>query len=162
MAKNVALYGGRGLRREFCSNCRVWAFVIENKFKCCDSTFNKKIDNRVKTKRMTIANSKRKRPPRWLISEIVEKQENRCVYCDVLFGTAFIHPKKQRLFITTVCLDHFVPYNYIKANEFNNFVAACQICNGIKSKMLFENIEDAKAYIKHRRLKKGYDKEERN
>jgi 5-methylcytosine-specific restriction endonuclease McrA len=46
--------------------------------------------------------------------------------------------------------DHLVPYVYGYDNSDDNFVAACQICNNIKSSKLFSSLEEAREYINAR------------
>lgn len=160
MKRTIAVYGSKKIQRECCKECQSWAFIISNKFACCDADFNNDSNGVFTIKRMSIANSSRSRPSNKKIKEMLEKQNNVCVYCDVLFGTPFIHPRLKKLRITTVCLDHFVPYSYLKANNLDNFLCACQICNGIKTNKMFADVDDAKAYIKYRMKVKGYDKDE--
>ncbi len=61
-----------------------------------------------------------------------------------------------KLVILKVCWDHRIPFAYSQDNRALNFVAACQICNGIKSSLMFERLEDARGYIYRRLQKKGY------
>jgi hypothetical protein len=160
MNKTIALYGSRKIQREYCKECRSWAFVIENKIQCCDAVFNEAENKKFQVKRMTTLNKGRKRPSKEKIKQMLDIQNNRCIYCEIPFGTAFIHPRLDKLRFTCVCLDHFIPYSYLKDNKLDNFLCACQICNGIKTNKMFDSVEDARAYIKYRRLRKGYDKEQ--
>jgi len=43
--------------------------------------------------------------------------------------------------------DHVVPFAYSQNNYRHNFVAACHICNSIKSSMMFNTLDEARAYI---------------
>lgn len=52
--------------------------------------------------------------------------------------------------------DHVDPWVYSLNNKDQNFVAACQICNGIKSSMIFNSVEEARVYIQGARKTKGY------
>jgi len=44
-----------------------------------------------------------------------------------------------------------------KDNAVSNFVAACQVCNSLKSDKLFQDIEGAKSYLSNSRKTRGYD-----
>jgi len=58
------------------------------------------------------------------------------------------------------CWDHYIPYAYSQNNYPYNFVAACALCNGIKSSHLFDTLEEAIEYVKRRRAKKGVTKDD--
>jgi hypothetical protein len=53
--------------------------------------------------------------------------------------------------------DHQLPYAFSQNNATSNFVAACHVCNGIKSDRLFKTIEEAQVYLASKRKQKGYD-----
>ena len=55
-----------------------------------------------------------------------------------------------------VVWDHLEPYCYKANNDDSNFVAACHICNGIKTDLCFRYVEDARKYIRERIEVKGY------
>jgi len=40
-----------------------------------------------------------------------------------------------------------VPFSYSQNNYRYNFVAACQICNGLKGSSMFATVEEARAYF---------------
>jgi 5-methylcytosine-specific restriction endonuclease McrA len=52
------------------------------------------------------------------------------------------------LFILKVNWDHVVPFSYSQNNYAYNFVAACQICNGIKGSQMFKTLEEARIHIR--------------
>jgi len=110
---------------------------------------------------MSQAQDRRKAPTAAERQMILELQGNRCLYCEMLFGAAV--ERKGRLIFLKVNWDHFVPFAYTQNNYAYNFVAACQICNGIKSSMTFKTVEEAKVYIAATRLLKGIreDRDER-
>lgn len=74
---------------------------------------------------------------------ILEAQGNRCRYCGVEF--VLISP----------CFDHVVPFCHGRSNKVENFVAACLECNAIKQSLVFPTLEEAIAYVRDARLRKG-------
>jgi 5-methylcytosine-specific restriction endonuclease McrA len=81
--------------------------------------------------------------------EIMAAQSNRCAYCLTTFGSVVYWRKRNvRLQIEW---DHLVPFAYNRDNRPANFVAACHICNRIKSSLLFQTMDEARAYIQARR-----------
>ena len=92
---------------------------------------------------------KRRPPPLWARRLQLAKQENRCFYCDWEFGSWVA--KRSRPVRLRVVWDHWVPYAYLQANPALNFVAACQLCNGLKRSDMFESVEEARRIIGKRR-----------
>jgi len=60
-------------------------------------------------------------------------------------------------FTITINWDHRLPYSFSRNNYSRNFVAACQVCNGIKSDKIFQELDEAQIYIQGERKSKGYD-----
>lgn len=52
--------------------------------------------------------------------------------------------------------DHKVPFAYSQNNGNQNFVAACQICNRLKSRIMFNSLEEARVYLYYKQIEKGY------
>jgi 5-methylcytosine-specific restriction endonuclease McrA len=68
-----------------------------------------------------------------------------CAYCLLPFGTIVRHKGHN---ITQLPRgDHFAPFALVGQTRTVNLVAACQICNGLKSATLFENIEHAQRVV---------------
>ena len=159
MAKNhVAVYGSLRMLRGRCPDCRRMALVLDNKYQCCDKQVSP-VSYVKGQKRMIECAQIRKRPSVMAIKKMIELQGDKCLYCDIPFKTAYIHPKKRKLMQTQMCFDHFVPYKYSQDNRDVNFVLACGTCNGIKSDLVFKTVEEAKAHVEYNRAKKGYKKE---
>ena len=151
--QHYALYGNVAIQREYCTGCGQYALVLEDKLACCavptDFTSNRTI-------RISEAQDRRRRPKEEEKRTILELQGNRCLYCDRLFGSAVAN--KGKLVVLHVNWDHFVPYSYSQNNYAYNFVAACQICNGIKSNLMFKTLEEAKIHVQTiRQLKRVLD-----
>ena len=85
---------------------------------------------------------------------IYAEQGGCCFYCGLPFGE-YVY-RRGRLVLLGVQYDHVVPYSWEHNNSSNNLVAACQVCNGIKSNLMFETIEDAQSYVLARWTQKGY------
>jgi len=96
-------------------------------------------------KRMSQAADVRRQPTAEEKGLILELQENCCLYCQRRFDSAVI--RKGKLSWLRVTWDHVVPFSYSQNNSAVNFVAACQICNGIKGSLMFVTIEEARVYI---------------
>jgi 5-methylcytosine-specific restriction endonuclease McrA len=90
-------------------------------------------------------------PPK-IQDRILRHQNYKCLYCRKLFGSAYYINGRHT--IINVQWDHIVPYSYIRANPKNNWAAACQLCNHIKSDHIFMYLHEAKSYIKRRTLNK--------
>jgi len=156
MRKDTIVYfGSKKMIRTYCPNCQETTLVAKGTRLCCDSPYSVKDAKPVRKKREGLG-GRRTRPPKKIIDKMLLDQDFKCFYCLIPFGTFFNHPRTRKLFRTRVCLDHLVPYSYSQNNEKTNFVCACQICNSIKSNLMFESIESARVYVAYKRNKKGY------
>lgn len=100
------------------------------------------------------AAGRRRPPPKSTRDAVLERQENRCLYCGGEFGGwASRHGK---LVAVRIAWDHSVPFSYLQRNPDSNWVAACTVCNGIKSNLIFDSLIEAQDFIKHQRHIKGY------
>lgn len=145
MAKRKAVlgvYGNVGLVRGWCEACEDWAFVLDAKMACCDGPAG---DPPTRWKRMSQPEYRRKQPPVASQDEILAHQGYRCFYCDQSFGTQFW--RKNSLVRLDARWDHTVPYTFSANNTEANFVAACQLCNGWKSDLVFDTPEAARVYL---------------
>lgn len=145
------LFGAVSIPRGYCKQCDNQAFVIDGLIKCCDSTFT---INSTSVIRESEASSKRSRPSMELQRQILTGQNDRCFYCGRMFGaTVYRKHKETRLKLNW---DHLTPYSYQNDNTTRNFVAACNICNSLKSNLMFQTLEEAQNYITTSRERKGY------
>jgi 5-methylcytosine-specific restriction endonuclease McrA len=99
--------------------------------------------------------ARRTRPNAEIKTQILLKQHGRCLYCDHPFNTAVRRGRKE--VILRLHWDHFVPYAYAYSNAKANWVAACHVCNGIKSCRVFDTVRQAKEFILTRWIEKGYE-----
>ena len=65
--------------------------------------------------------------------------------------------RQEKALTIKVNWDHQLPYAFSQNNATSNFVAACHVCNGIKSDRLFKTVEEAQLYLAQKRKQKGYD-----
>ncbi len=149
---HIAYYGNTPIVKTICPNCKRESFVIDGVLACCGIESDLKPEF---TKRASVSAQPRTLPSLDSQRKILAKQRNRCIYCDVVFGSKIVRRNKK----VTACLvwDHFIPYAYSQNNSDSNFLASCQICNGIKSSQFFDSINEAKSYIMKRRKEKGYE-----
>ncbi|MFL1904798.1 HNH endonuclease [Streptomyces tauricus] len=85
----------------------------------------------------------------------IERQDNRCLYCEIPIGT-IIWRRSQTVILRTNW-DHFIPYAYLARNPSTNWVLACHICNKIKSCRMFATVQAAREAILPTRAGKGYE-----
>ena len=83
---------------------------------------------------------------------ILDLQGNKCLYCNREFGSMYM--RNGKILSTRLHFDHLIPYSYSQNNT-NNFVAVCNICNGIKSNKMFDTVEEVFHYVEYNRKKKG-------
>lgn len=160
MKKHVAIYGSTKILRVFCGRCKQYGLVVGSVIQCCDRKLSEvKEESEFSFRRMAQGASARKRPSKEVIKQKLALQDNKCLYCDIPFGTSYQHPKTKKFRETKVCCDHFVPFKYSQDNGDLNFVLACGTCNGMKSDKMFNTMEDARQYVKSRRAFKGYTEE---
>ncbi len=98
---------------------------------------------------------RRKAPPASIRARVLDVQRNRCMYCEHEFGT--IVRRGTRTLSLRLNWDHFIPYSFGLTNAGDNWIAACHVCNGIKSSRMFETVGRAKQFILARWVEKGYD-----
>lgn len=148
--QHLALYGNVSLPRQFCERCKAYAFVIDGLIQCCDRDVELKLK---RVRRMSNPEQRRKQPKKSARQAVIAAQGNLCLYCDLEFGSVVYRrgkPVKLKRH-----WDHVVPYSYSQNNCPENVVAACHVCNLIKSDLVFETLEQAKEHITSRRWEKG-------
>lgn len=147
-----ALYGNITLKRAYCSKCKQQAFIIEDKYSCCE---RKAYFNSKRTKRMSLTHDIRKAPSELQKKEILDSQNHKCLYCENRFGAMYVRDGITKAL--KIEFDHLIPYSFSANNYIYNFVAACNVCNGLKSSLMFQTLDEAKIYIqnewKHKNIK---------
>jgi len=148
----VTLYGNVSMQRGYCKECGGMAFIKNGRYACCGELAE---GTPTKFERMTEPFFGRKTPSKSQKDRILREQNDRCFYCSVLLGS--YRYKNSMPFLIKINWDHRLPFAYSQNNKTENFVAACHVCNGIKSDHLFQTIEEAQVYIAEKRKSKGYD-----
>lgn len=151
--KHYAQYGSIIMPRIWCVICKCNTLISAKKKLCCGQIV-KKDQRAFKIKKICDNFQRRKGLSASKKKEILDKQKNRCFYCDLLFNTMYYHNKK--FLFLRIHFDHFIPFAYLQNDGKDNFVAACNICNGIKGSLMFESKEDIIAYVTYHRKKKRY------
>ena len=155
MNKHYAKYGNTILKRIKCEDCKRYAFVIDGIIQCCDRKLEEFKTHKAKV--MSCATNKRKGLSLKAKRDVLEKQKNRCLYCGYEFKDILWNNHRYKFYTVEVRWDHFSPFSYSYNNKHNNFVASCQICNKIKTNLMFETVEEVRDYVKYRRAKRGYE-----
>jgi len=150
-----AVYGSVVVPRGICPDCKDWAFIIKGRHACCGRSVD---DGGVATaafERMSEGGYKRKRPAPDIQAVILAEQGHRCFYCGTTFGDVVYRDGVVPRILTPVW-DHVEPFAWQANNQTINFVAACSICNGIKSNKMFDTSAEARRFVWARRRKKGW------
>lgn len=85
----------------------------------------------------------------------LEAQDWRCFYCERGFGAKVW--RGSNFIELRVEWDHMVPYSFNQNNGASNFVAACRVCNALKSDRMFQSVDAAKVYLNAAWKEKGYE-----
>jgi len=149
----VALYGNVAIPKAYCDRCRRAAWVLHGRLACCGWPILIAPD---RFKRESEPVQKRKLPPRADRELQLARQGHRCFYCDRSFGTYVFRGASVRPIRLRPEWDHMVPFAYSQNNQMVNFVAACHVCNRLKSDHCFQTIDDAKLYLLRAWETKGY------
>jgi 5-methylcytosine-specific restriction endonuclease McrA len=99
----------------------------------------------------------RRRPGEADKRRILDEQGHLCFYCFQPFGYFVRRPGKARSCRLRQEWDHAVPYSYSQNNNATNFVAACHVCNGLKSDYVFATPDEARVRLDDLRRQAGYD-----
>ena len=145
----VAKYGSVYMIREKCPECGDTSFVINGKSACCNIPIKININ---KFQNMIQGNIRKGKPNKDIRKNLLEIQQNACAYCRHTFGTIYI--RKNVTYRLKINWDHFVPYSFIQANDKLGWVAACNVCNNIKSNSIFASIEEVVKYVSKKIINK--------
>jgi hypothetical protein len=144
--RHLALYGSVKILRDYCADCECYTFILDGKFACCDKPAVQKEPKGYK--RMFRGGGERHSPTPGVRKRILQAQENRCFYCERLFGeTYYLQGRFTKL---SPQWDHLVPFAYLHSSPIANFVAACIDCNRVKKAMMFQTVEEARIYVRSR------------
>lgn len=152
--KEVFFYGNIKFERAICPLCGEEALVKKHVTLCCGAGIAFDADETPIAKRMSETEGKRK--PRTAEQErkILRRQGFRCLYCGSELGT-WKKRNGEPVYLKTH-FDHKLPFVTSHNNYPYNYAAACHVCNGIKSDLVFVTLQDAREYIKYHRMLNGY------
>ena len=151
----VGLYGNVKLIKAWCENCQAQSIVRDGELLCCGTPIEADPD---RYKRESEPEQRRRRPSLKDRQQQLETQDYKCFYCLRSFGS-YGYRKKKGIRLQ-IHYDHLVPYALTQNNNATNFVAACHVCNGMKSAICFRTIEEAQIYLQERWKEKGYSDSE--
>lgn len=164
-----AFYGKLSLIKATCSLCETDALIVNNHYTCCGMIFRPDEEDYERQYREVIdyrkrpykkSRYKRRRPFKFRQKEAVHEQDYACFWCDHFFGLLVYRDGNP--VALKIVWDHVVPVSKGGSNTDDNFVASCQICNGLKSSKVFPSIEAARKYLKNKWIEKGYSDAERS
>lgn len=150
----LALYGNTKIPRIYCNDCERWALVVDDVRQCCDRRIGD--DEEInKYHRIIEPEGFRSRPSMAEQRAILNRQRDRCLYCDRRFGS-LVWYKGKRVTLRRHW-DHLVPFDYARDNNDTNFVAACHVCNHWKSSKIFGCLEEIQVYVTEKWERCGTD-----
>ena len=150
---HIAIYGNVKILRGICRSCGTTAFIEDGRLACCGARANVEPSRYV---RVSEPDFERKRPSVLVQKQILNEQGNLCYYCLRRFGQEVYYRGRRRATTLRIHWDHKVPWIFSQNNNPENFVAACHICNGIKSDKCFTDVDTARVYIAGRWQEKNY------
>lgn len=145
----LGIYDTIILQKGWCENCQCYSFVRKGILQCCDARTD---STPTAWKRESLATGIRRQPSTGYKRDQLLAQDHRCFYCNILFGGH--RSWKGKIVKVRIEWDHLVPFAYLQSNPDSNFVAACHICNRLKSSKVFQTVEEARAYVETKRLTK--------
>lgn len=148
----LTFYGNVTLERGICPVCKSTALIQNKKYACCDLPVESKPRG---FKRVSEPEQHRNIPSKVEREKMLAEQEHSCFYCGISFGS--VRHRKGKSVIIKLCWDHKLPYSFTQNNHSHNFVAACNVCNSIKSDKIFRDLQEAQIYIQSMRRQKGFD-----
>ena len=155
---HVAVYGPVRILREKCPDCGFIVLVVKGRFACCGEP-GPEPAGRLTQKRMSEREVNRRRTPtRETMRTLLDVQGDACFYCLRHFGETVYDRKRKRHIELRIEWDHKTPLAYSCDNSQENFVAACHVCNRMKSSYIFGTVEAARSFILER-WKRRYPEE---
>jgi hypothetical protein len=152
--RHKVFYGNISLLRVYCDACGQEALVVNGEKKCCGEPIDDFSFNKIKKEGDPYAGPRGSfRPKKKVQEEILTRQDHMCAYCDLPFGGNVQDHKRKKLVRLKVCWDHYIPWAYSQSHRVD-FVASCQICNGIKYSKVYNSMEEAKQEIQLARLRR--------
>jgi hypothetical protein len=139
------LFGSTAMLHGFCPRCDDNGFATPEG-NCLDCKTPMNIARKVR--REVKAQFKRRQPSPAYRQAQLERQAQRCYWCRREFGEYLV--RRGSHCQLRVCWDHFIPFSFTGSCDDIEFVAACQVCNGIKTDHMFDTEDECRAYIVRR------------
>ena len=149
----IALFGQAQLQRVWCKDCGSFSFVRDGVKVCCGE--HVEVGEPTRYIRESEPYQMRRPPSTYEREQALERQDGKCFYCNQPLGA--VRTRNGREVTLRTHWDHLMPYAYDQNNSPDNFVAACHVCNGIKSSHVFKDMADARVFLSGQRAAKGYD-----
>ena len=146
------LFGRICIQEDICPICKESALIIDAQFSCCGHPAE---DKQIEQYRRESDPQNRKRClSKKQKTEQLKRQEYKCFYCNRTFGSIVF--KYNQAIELKIHFDHKIPFVFSRDNGPSNFVAACHVCNGIKSDFVFDTKEATLDFINRRWEELGY------
>lgn len=159
MAKiEKALFGGISLYRAYCPRCKGKAFIIDEKYSCCDEKYEENITD-FKKKRVSSGRLFRPNLSKTEKQKLIDMQGGRCIYCETSVFSGYYSKKNNKWINGVPNVDHFTPWSFDGNHTKNNLVITCRLCNMIKGNLFFKTFEEAQVYILNEKENYGTDNE---
>jgi len=145
--RHIAIYGNIPLERGYCRDCVQTCIILDGIKQCCGGHV-KGIDiSEQPVIRISEPQFRRKHFSKEFKRKILNEQNYLCIYCGKFFGSLYCIEGKLGIKKTRAEFDHFIAFVYSANNKSENIVAACNICNGLKSDKMFNDLEGVTLYV---------------
>lgn len=141
---HVAVFGNVKMLRAVCPQCETYSLILDDELLCCGMSV--KDLKAWRYQRMIESEFTRRLPAPSVRKRLLAEQRNCCYYCGNEFGT-IVKQKDGKLRPLRVQWDHMVPWIWSANNSVDNYVAACNFCNGYKGAIMFDTAEQAREYL---------------
>ncbi len=135
-------YGNTVLFKKYCPKCQAISIMIDGKCVDCKQGLNLAATKKFIHKRESTTDLIRHQPPSKVKKEILQHQNNQCLYCGCHLNLRGMH------------WDHFIPFATGASGD-KNWVASCAQCNSFKSAYLFNSVEEAQIFLQNKRQERG-------
>lgn len=88
-------------------------------------------------------------------TEILERQANKCIYCARKFGST-VWDMNGKTVALSIRFDHFEPYALRQNETSENLVAACGVCNALKSDLVFDSLKATRLWLAREWERRGF------
>jgi hypothetical protein len=156
MRGELAKFGGIRMLRVVCPDCGGWALVTNGLTRCCEVTIK---EGDVTVERIVSEGGGRagKRTPHYVPAKVraatLQLQGWACGYCGIPFYSELIDNDLKKIRTLRITWDHFTPWVFSRSHQ-TEWVAACQICNGMKSSKIYETVQAVKDDLRPRWVKR--------